>query len=100
MEYKLSEAALKDIRVITYRIAKDNESAARRVYQSILDTCATVADIPNIGHRPMYVEDQEILSVSVQKYKRYLVFYKKRSDDVLILRVIHSARDLPALFND
>ena len=100
MGYKLSEAAHKDLREITYRIAKDNELAARRVYQSILDTCAAVADIPNIGHHPMYVEDKEILSVSVQKYKRYLIFYKKRSNDVLILRVIHSARDLPALFND
>ena len=100
MGYKLSEAAHKDLRVITYRIARDDESAARRVYESILETCATIADIPNIGHRPMYVEDQDILSISVQKYKRYLVFYKNRSNDVLILRVIHSAQDLPSLFND
>ena len=100
MAYKFTELADQDLQDISYYIALDNEVAAQRVYESVLETCAMVAEIPNMGRRPMYVEDQDILFLNVQKFKRYLVFYRKRSDDVLILRVIHGARDLPALFND
>ena len=100
MGYKFTELADQDLQDISYYIALDNEEAAQRVYESILVTCAMVAEIPDMGRRPMYVEDQDILFVNVQEFKRYLVFYRKRSDDVLILRVIHGARDLPALFND
>lgn len=101
MGYKFTELADQDLQDISYYIALDNEEAAQRVYKSILDTCAMVAEMPNIGRRPMHVEDQRILFVTVEKFKRYLVFYRKCSvDDVLILRVIHGARDLPALFND
>lgn len=100
MEYKFTELADQDLQAISYYIALDNEKAAVHVYESILDTCSMIADMPDIGRRPMYVEDQSVLYVSVKKYKRYLVFYQKRNMDVLILRVIHSARDLPSLFND
>ncbi len=100
MEFKFTEFADQDLQAISYYIALDNEKAAEQVFESILDTCAMIAEMPDIGRRPMYVEDKEVLYVSVKKYKRHLVFYQKRSLDVLILRVIHSARDLPSLFND
>lgn len=100
MGYKFTELADQDLQDISYHIALDNEKAAQRVYKSILDTCAMVADIPNMGRRPMYVEDQSILFVAVREFNRYLIFYRKHNDGVLILRVIHGSRDLPALFND
>jgi toxin ParE1/3/4 len=100
MGYKFTELADQDLQDISYHIALDNEKAAQCVYKSILDTCAMVADIPNMGRRPMYVDDQSILFVTVREFNRYLVFYRKHNDGVLILRVIHGSRDLPALFND
>lgn len=66
MGYKFTELADQDLQAISYYIALDNEKAAIDVSESILDTCAMIADMPDIGRQPTYVEDEEILYVNVK----------------------------------
>jgi toxin ParE1/3/4 len=36
--------------------------------------------------------------VPVPRFRRHLVFYRTRGDEVVILRIVHGARDLESLF--
>lgn len=50
--------------------------------------------MPNMGNL------QDELSANLRSFPigRYLVFYCAESDELTIVRVLHSARDIPTLF--
>ena len=100
MGYKFTEAARRDLRELTYYIALDNEAAANRVYERVLDTCEQATDIPELGRHLEFVPDPSILCINVKKYHQYYIFYRKQKSDVEIIRIIHGARDLPDIFSD
>ena len=97
MRYRLSADARSQLDAIAYYIALDNEAAAIRAYNNILDTFEMIAEMPSIGRHPQYVKDMDILCCNVRKYDDYLIFYKEVNEEVLILWVLHGARDLPNL---
>ena len=100
MKYRFTKKARKQLDAITYYIAQDNERAAERVYEAILETCQLVADMPGIGSNPPYLSDSNIRRVSVKKYRHYQVFYREQRKEIAILWVFHGARDIPALIDD
>ncbi|MEJ1354860.1 MAG: type II toxin-antitoxin system RelE/ParE family toxin [Candidatus Sedimenticola sp. (ex Thyasira tokunagai)] len=100
MKYRLTKRARRQLDHITYYIAIDNERAAERVYESVLDTCQMIADMPGIGRKPTYLSDSDILSVNVKQYKNYMVFYRERREEVVILYIIDGRRNLPDLISD
>ena len=100
MVYKFSELADQDLQAIAYYIALDNETAALRVVEKILETSQVVADTPSVGRKPVFIEGGDTYCINVQKYDKYLLVYEPRDYGVEILRVLHGARDLPTLFSN
>jgi toxin ParE1/3/4 len=98
MSYYFTELADKDMLAISYYIGLDNPNAARRVAKNILKTCETIAGMPYMGRHPAFVEEHDVLYITVQKYSQYLIFYREGKESVEILRIIHGARDLPITF--
>jgi toxin ParE1/3/4 len=43
---------------------------------------------------------REIRMWPLPRFRRYLVFYRELSDSIEIVRIVHGARDLPAIFED
>jgi ParE toxin of type II toxin-antitoxin system, parDE len=44
---------------------------------------------------------QEIINLFLKaKFKNYLIFYQPTSEKLEIVRVLHSARDIPSLFGE
>ena len=100
MRYTLTKRAHKQLEQITYYIALDKPQAAQRVFERVLETCQIVADMPGIGRNPTYISNQEVLCVNVKQYTNYLIYYRKRQKEVIILHIIDGRRNLPDLFDD
>jgi toxin ParE1/3/4 len=94
--------AEEDIEEILRYISQDNPTAALAVRKAIENTCETLASMPEIGtHRrfanPVY---EGIRLLPVKKFGNYLIFYRPTQEGVLIIRVLHAARDIAALFEE
>lgn len=75
-------------------IAADDERAADKLIREIDSRAFVYARNPNIGQkRPLLGEDVRSFPVG-----RYLIFYRPIPDGILILRILHSARDVVNVF--
>jgi toxin ParE1/3/4 len=85
---------------IVESIAGSNPSAAGRFTQAVRTTEELLLSSPGIGTSRDY--DNPALTGtrwhSVRGFRKCLVFYIPRSDGIEIVRVLHGARDLEALF--
>jgi len=92
--FTLSPEAAQDIREIWSSIAQDNLRAARRVRLLLLEACQALANHPGIGHRREDLTDKAVLFWPVGLY---LLVYNPASRPVAIVRVLHGARNIPAV---
>ena len=83
-----------DLLEIWLFIAEDNEPDADRLIRRIVDRYRKLAEDPKLG-RERNKLGQSVCSWPVSNY---LVFYRPRPDGIELLRVLHGARDLEALF--
>jgi toxin ParE1/3/4 len=87
-------ASQKDLIEIHDYIAEDRPVAAARLLQRLERACKTLASTPHKG-RP-----REDLAPAMRVYlvKPYLIFFRLTREGILVMRVIHGARDLPEQF--
>jgi toxin ParE1/3/4 len=57
--------------------------------------------MPDIGrpYRSAEAGLQGVRAVSLGRFRSYLVFYRRRDDEVEVLRVLHGARDLHSILS-
>lgn len=92
-DVRLSLRAETDLKAIWDFIAGDNPTAADAVIRHIRDRVAMLADHPFLEPaRPEIGTEVRFLVVG-----RYLVLYRLDGDTVVIVRVVHGARDVAAL---
>lgn len=84
-----------DIAEIWDYIADDNASRADALIDTIDQKFQTLAKQPNMGRQ------REELAAGLRSFPvhRYMIFYLVIPDGIQIVRVLHSARDLDAVFN-
>ena len=92
MTVRWSAGADDDLAEIIAYIAADDPSTAGRVLEKVLDTTANLARHPGLG-RPGRVTGTRELVVSGLPY---IVIYRESVVDILILRILHAARNWPA----
>jgi toxin ParE1/3/4 len=83
-------------------IAQDNPEAAEAFHAAFENTCATLLDLPEIGSVRNF-GDPELKGLRmfrVSKFEKYLIFYRNTEEGVGVVRVLHSARDIPTLFGE
>jgi toxin ParE1/3/4 len=94
-----AEEALNDIADIHLFIAVENPDAAERFLTALRLSFRTLAQWPEIG--PRYQSNRNELSGlrfwPVRRFTNYLIFYRVtgRPRRLHIIRVLHSARDIP-----
>jgi len=89
-----SPAADADLNAIFDYVAQDNPEAARGLIRRIADRAQLHADSPLIGSPcPKLQEDLRSFVVG-----NYVSFYVPIDGGIFLLRVLHSARDLPRVF--
>jgi toxin ParE1/3/4 len=92
--------AVDDLEEIVENISQDNCVAAEAVRRDILDTAESLADEPGLGIRPRFSAPRfaSIRYLPCEQYPNYLLFYRELGEEIEVLRIIHGARNLPALF--
>jgi toxin ParE1/3/4 len=94
-QFKRTAEAENDLLSIWRYIAKDKPQAATRLLRSIDEKCALLAENPQLGAaRPDIAAELRYFSVG-----SYLSLYREISNEVEIVRVLHGARNLNAIFN-
>jgi toxin ParE1/3/4 len=83
-----SPQALRQIDEIYRFIARDNPAAAQSVIDRIYEVSAHVASNPNTGRATVV---PEVRMFVVNPYP-YLLYFRKKRNEVRILRVVHAAR--------
>jgi toxin ParE1/3/4 len=85
-----------DLLEIWRYVAEDDARAADRLLDRIASQCRLLAEHPGMGpSRPDIAPTLRCFRVG-----NYLIFYRQAQDRAEIVRVVHDARDLPALFDE
>ena len=89
-----SNSVDEDLLQIWLRIAKDNPAAADRQLDRIEERCLLHATQPEMGtSRSDLGENVRCFSVD-----QYVVYYQPRTKGIVLLMVLHGARDVQPLF--
>jgi plasmid stabilization system protein ParE len=89
--YRLTKRAEADIEAIADFIAADSIDAAVKVIVALEDAFALLASRPSIGHARDDLTDRPLKFWSVYSY---LVVYEPASDPLIIVAVLHGARNV------
>ena len=92
--YILAPAAQRDLRALQAYMAQENIQAARRVLAEIRAACVRLADNPHLGHAREDLTDQPVHFWLVRPY---YIIYRPETRPLEIVRIVHSARDIPHL---
>jgi toxin ParE1/3/4 len=93
--FTVTESARTDLREIRAYIAMDNPAAARRVIERLRAQARKLAQTPGMGRSRKDLRP-DLFSFPVG---RHILFYRPQAGGIVLVRVIHGARDLPALFS-
>jgi toxin ParE1/3/4 len=89
-DVRLTPRAKRNLQAIWRHIAEDNPKAADRLITRIFDKLERVGTHPGIGGpRPELSKDARLLIEG-----NYLVIYEPKPNFVLVVAVVHGARDL------
>jgi addiction module RelE/StbE family toxin len=86
-----TRSALSDARNLRDNIARNSEAYADRFVQKIIEAVEKAAAFPLIGRRVPEANNDTIREIL---YRRYRIVYRVETDRILVLMVIHGARDL------
>ena len=84
-----------DLQEIHSYIAKDKPEAARRFVERLRTKARQLAETPGMGRSRGEDLRPGLFSFPVGQY---VLFYREKADGIVLVRVIHGSRDLPALF--
>ena len=93
MQVVFTVQAEQDLEEIGDYIAIDNPSRAVSFVREIREHCVKISSSP-LGYTSRPDLGEGVRSCS---HGRYLILFQPSDTDVLIVRVLHGARDLPAL---
>ncbi len=97
---RILPAADDDVDDLAGFIARDSVEQAMRFYDSVAETYTMILEAPK--RWPVYgfthPRLKDLRKRSVLGFTNHLVFYRIDADMVEIVRVLHGARDIPALF--
>ena len=95
--YQFTPQAVADLFDIWSFIARDNSTAADRVENAVFRACDFLAEAPLAGRMRKELTPLPVRFWVVQPYPNYLIVYDPEKKPLRIIRILHNARDLPAL---
>ena len=91
MKIEWTRSASRDVRSMKNLVRLDSESYAERLVQKIVGAAEHAAAFPHAGRKVPEADAQDIREVL---YRNYRIIYRIERDRILVLMVIHGARDL------
>ncbi len=94
--FRLTGPAQWDLREIRVYISRDSPTAAARQVRLIRERCQRLAERPGIG----YPRDELGSGIRGFTVGAYVILYRKSPDGIQVVRVLHGARDIEAIFRE
>ena len=94
-DVRWSLSAADDLESIENYVARDSVAHAIRFVDRLIESAETLADAPRRGRVVPEYRREELRELICRGYR---VVYRLQDDVVTVLRVVHGARDLVALF--
>lgn len=91
MRIEWSEPAVLDLEGIKEFIERDSEYYAIEFTGRIIEMVEKLSGFPNLGRKVPEVEDEKIREIV---FRNYRLIYKLSDESILVLAIIHAARDL------
>ncbi|MBA7530389.1 hypothetical protein ES705_22595 [subsurface metagenome] len=91
MKLEWTKPALLDLESIQDYIKKDSEYYANHFVERIIEAVESLEKFPEMGRKVPEAEEENIRELLFHNYR---IIYRVGTDSILILTVIHSARDL------
>ena len=91
MKLEWTEPALSDLESIRVYIRKDSEYYANRFVERIIEAEESLKKFPEMVRRVPEAEEENVRELLFHNYR---IIYRVETDGILILTVIHGARDL------
>ena len=91
MNLAWTKPALSDLESIRDYIKRDSECCANRFVERIIEAVESLEKFPEMGREVPEAEEENIRELVFQNYR---IIYRVETDSILILTVIHGARDL------
>ncbi|MCP4376327.1 MAG: type II toxin-antitoxin system RelE/ParE family toxin [bacterium] len=83
-----------DMDEIWVYIAEDNVAAADGLIDEFHQATRTLADNPELGRSRQDLSD----GLRGLHVGNYMILYRPQGDGIIVIRVLHGARDLPEMF--
>ena len=91
---------LDDYTGIVLAIQEANPAAAHRFCNEVEAAIKLISTHPEIARRAGFPKAPEARIWPVRRNSNYVILYRVTSTEVVLLRVLHGARDLPPLVPD
>ena len=91
MKIRWTEGAFRNLYQVEEYIAQDNPSAAVATVNKIIDSALMLADYPTIGKRGREQGTRELVVAGPS----FIVIYAVRREELVIIRVLHTAMKYP-----
>lgn len=94
------EAAWRDLDELAAFIQRDSPQSALRFLEAADKAFELLARAPELGTRCAFQNPalSELRMWTIQGFQKYVVFYRPIEQGVEIVRVLHGARDIAAIF--
>jgi len=86
--------------IAAYLATEGSDEVGRRFLTAVHDTFRLLAANPNLGWRPQVgrAKLKGVRSFRIGDFEKVLVFYRQLPKEIEILRVLHGARNIDAMF--
>lgn len=91
--------ALTDLVETASYLANDDIEVADRFFDAFEATLEVLLRSPKIGSPRMFRDNTEVRMWFIRGFEKSLIFYTETAEEIVILRVIHSARDYTRFFD-
>ena len=101
LKVRLSDASINDIlEQADWYEQRSSLTLAKRWNNAVTAALLRIVASPHSGSPCTFhaIELQAVRRMPIAKFSKHLIFYRVEKDALLILRVIHGARDLESLF--
>ena len=97
----ISKTAERDTEEIALHLSLDNAQAEAMFREALESMYARIGSAPDIGSTREYKNSKLVglRMFPIKGFENHLIFYQPTADSILVVRVLHGARDIVALFS-
>ncbi|MGB0723707.1 MAG: type II toxin-antitoxin system RelE/ParE family toxin [Gammaproteobacteria bacterium] len=88
--------------ILIYLRAEASPTVSRQFLEALDKTTNRLREHPHLGSHRTFTSPllRHIRMIPISDFSRHLLFYLSDQDCIDVIRVVHGARDLPALFDE